>query len=510
MDYLDRQIDVEPHLIERIVNKKRLAVSAMLIMLAAIIAITFLLPRKYRADLKVLLKNERVNPIVSSGQDAEGLYYLDEVSEARINTESELMRSRALLREVALRTGLDAQEHARSEEKRTDLAINHLEEKLTIAPIRRSNIIAASYITKDPQQAAVILKTLMEQYLEFHLRLHSAPGMVSVYQQMAANYATERDAAQTKLNEFKMQHTLTSLPDEKALTIQRVADLSKQWSDVQVALKRSQNQGRRLQEVIGSTPAIVEKERRSIPNQMETEQLNVALINLQSKRVEAAARYQPTDRVIRDLDSQIQLTQDALRKAQQNKTEEVSTERNSLHVSVQGDLIKTDIELAGLTQQAREIQTQLITEQKRIVSLDNQTATYDNLTKAVSRLTDLNQTYEKKVYEAQAGELLDKQGVANVAIVEEPRIPSTPVSPKRGLMLLIGTVWSAAFGIALALIVDLKERRIQSPYELELALGAPVVGLIPANAAIPGYDDKTAKIYSSLHRQTVHPAWRLS
>lgn len=509
MNYLDGHVDREASLIERLLIRKDLAIAVATGMFLLVVAVTLVLPKKYRADLKVLLKNERVNAIVSSDQQAEGVYYLDEVGEARLNTESELMRSPELLREVVRRCGLADRESAASAQKRTDLAIRHLQESLTVAPVRRSNIIAASYISRDPKLTARVLRTLMDQYLEFHLRLHSAPGAAEVFRQMAENYGRERDSAQAKLDEFKKLHEIASLPDEKALTLQRISDLSKQASDVKVAIRRNQNQGNRLQEFIGSTPAVVEKERRSLPNQLESEQLNMTLVNLQSKRVEAAARYQPTDRVVRELDEQISLTRDALLKAQTTKAEEVSTERNTLHVSAQSDYMRTETELSGLMHQSREIERQLQLQQKRITDLDGETATYDTLNRSVSRLSELSQIYEKKASDVQVSELLDKQRVANVAIVEEPSEPTSSMFPKRGLMLMVGLLWSIAAGLATALVFDLTAKRVRSPYDLELALEAPVIGQLPDGFILPAYNETNAAVYKALQRHT-RTVWRLS
>jgi len=482
-----------------------------IILFILVLLMTFVIPKSYRADLKILLKNERVNAIVSSDEQAEGLYYLDEVGEARINTESELMGSTELLREVVRHSGLEANENSSSAKERTELAVEHLKKDLKISPIRRSNIIAVSYVSRDPKLAASVLRALMTLYLEFHLRLHSAPGAADVFKQMAVNYARERDGAQAKLDAFKKLHSIASLPEEKALTLQRFADLSKQWSDVQVAVKRSQDQQTRIRAFVASTPPVVEKERRSLPNQMETEQLNIALVNLRSKQVEALARYQPTDRVVRDLDEQIRLTQEALVKAQNTKSEEISTERNSLHVTAQNDYMKAETEIAGLSRQAREIQHQLQEQQSRVLDLDSQTATYDALARAVVRLSELSQTYEKKASDVQAGELLDKQRVANVAIVEAPTEPSSAIFPRRGLIIGLGFIWSLAMGLAAALIADLTAKRIRSPYELELALRAPVVGFLSADViTTPSYSNANGAIYRSLQRELPRSLWRWS
>jgi uncharacterized protein involved in exopolysaccharide biosynthesis len=497
-------------LIVKIMNKKHVGIAVAAAVFCCICLITFLLPKTYQSNLKVLLKNERVNTIVSSDDRAEGLYYLDQVSEARINTESELMRSLELLRDVATKSGLVDKEPAGPQSRRIDMAVGKLQRDLKISPVRRSNLIEASYVSRDPKLSAKVMQVLMNEYLDLHLRLHSAPGAALVFSQMAEGYGRDRDIAQAKLDAFKKVHSIASLPDEKALALQRVADLSKQFSDVEVALKRSQNERNQIKTFISSLPSVVEKERRSVPNQFEIEQLNIALVNLQNKRVEASARYQPTDLMIKDLDRQIELTQNALAKAKNANTEEVSTERNSLHVTAQNDYMKADTEIAGLSRQYQEIQRQFQASQQKVNELDGQTAAYNSLNRELNRLSELSQTYEKKASDVQANELLDQQRVANVAVVETPTEPSLAISPKRSLILAIGFIWSLIIGAVAALITNLAAKRIQSPYDLELLLNAPIVGFLQEGAMVSHYDSRKAIIYRSLQREYWRDAGRLS
>jgi uncharacterized protein involved in exopolysaccharide biosynthesis len=497
-------------LIARLIHKKKTGITVAMAAFICVGLITWRLPQTYRSTLKILLKNERVNPIVSADERAEGLYYLDEVSESRINTESELMRSKGLLREVAIRSGLVERQPAGPQNRREDMAIEQLQKTLKVSPIRRSNLIEASYTSRDPVLSAKVLQTLMEQYLDLHLRLHSAPRVADAFNEMAKRYARERDDAQAKLDEFKRLHSIASLPDEKALALQRAADLSKQLSDVEVALKRSQNEQSHIRTFTSSLPAVVEKERRSVPNQLEIEQLNISLVALQNKRIEAAARYQPTDRVVKDLDQQILLTQEAISQAKNAKTEEVATERNTLHVAAQSDYMKTDIEIAGLSRQYHEIQRQLQASQQRISELDDQTAAYNLLTRDLTRVSELSQVYEKKASDAQANELLDKKQVANVAIVEKPTDSSSAAFPKRSYILAIGLIWSLIAGCAAALIASFTAKRLQSPYDLELLIDAPVVGFLQTEITQPHYDGRNARIYRSLQRSYWLEARRLS
>jgi hypothetical protein len=147
-------------------------------------------------------------------------------------------------------------------------------------------------------------------------------------------------------------------------------------------------------------------------------------------------------------------------------------------------------------------------QQKRLSGLEDDTALYNTLTQSVSRLSELNQTYEKKAADAQLGELLDKKRVANVAVVEEPTEPLSAAFPRRGLVLLVGFVWSLLAGAIAALVFDLLVRRVQSPYDAELALEAPVIALFSDGMTAPSYSEANAAVYRALQRRS-QPVWRL-
>ena len=67
---------------------------------------TFKIPKQYEAHMKILVKNERADMVVSAGSNAQSSYQ-GEVNETQINTEIELLNSEDLLRQVAVASGLE-------------------------------------------------------------------------------------------------------------------------------------------------------------------------------------------------------------------------------------------------------------------------------------------------------------------------------------------------------------------------------------------------------------------
>src|ERR1700683_3154461 len=76
-----------------------------LVVVALVVVVTLVMPKQYETRMKVLVKNERVDTIVSADPNgASG--YRSEVSEAQINSEIELLTGNNLLRQVVIKSGL--------------------------------------------------------------------------------------------------------------------------------------------------------------------------------------------------------------------------------------------------------------------------------------------------------------------------------------------------------------------------------------------------------------------
>ena len=66
-----------------------------------------------------------------------------------------------------------------------------------------------------------------------------------------------------------------------------------------------------------------------------------------------------------------------------------------------------------------------------------------------------------------------------VSLVEPALLPTGPVKPRTRLNVALGLVVGLALGAGLALLRDFLDRTVKTPEELELTVGAPVLGSIP-------------------------------
>ncbi len=474
-------------------------------MLSLVLVITMILPNRYESHLKLLVKNERLNPMVSSGQQTQGVTYVNEVSEARINTEIELLTSADVLRRVVERSQLSQAEaiSKKPASVRAELALDRLRKDLSVSAVRKSDVIEVTYRSRDPKQAEVVLQNLAEVYLDAHLALHGAPGSDTFLRQIYERSSQDLSTAEAKLNDFKESHHVTSLGDEKSLLLQEIAGIERGIADSSSGATRAGEETLHLERLVSATPQTIEKERQSVPNQASSEQLDLLLVTLKNKRTEAAQRYRADDRVIEGLDAQIAQTEASLQASRDSKAQEVSTGINPTYLSAQGEYLKASTDFVGNRAQMWALQKSLAEARAKLASLDAATGQYDDLQRHVTETEAVTALYKRQSDQAHVDGMLDRQRIANVTVAEAPTRAELPSSPKRGLILSFGFIWSifAACGTALAL--DLSTERVCTPFELEQIPDLPLLACVPAAAAPPARSQAFSAVYTSVQRRIV-------
>src|ERR1700691_1500603 len=121
-----------------LVRRKRQILVTFVVAVAAVTAGTLLMPKQYESHMKILVKNERADMVVTADSNT-GTGYQGAVSEEQINTEIELLNSESLLRQVVEKCGLEKLEKSAgyaAAERRTiaiERAVLRLQKKLGIA-----------------------------------------------------------------------------------------------------------------------------------------------------------------------------------------------------------------------------------------------------------------------------------------------------------------------------------------------------------------------------------------
>src|SRR5437660_1059180 len=211
-------------------RQRRLIINTFLGIVAVSAVTAFLLPKKYEAQMKILVRHERAEQVVSPERETP-VQWRTEVSEEELQSEAELIRSKDLLGKVVVACNLQSlntvpfwSKAEENDEQKIARAVIKLEKALTVQPIKLTNLISVSYKARDPQMAAKVLNSLASLYLEKHLAMHRAPGQYEFFYQQAEEYRKALKGAEEKLTSFSRDQGVVNPTLEKEMSVRKLAE----------------------------------------------------------------------------------------------------------------------------------------------------------------------------------------------------------------------------------------------------------------------------------------------
>jgi len=453
-------------------RRKRALIYAFATVLLVTAAYVVFSKKTWEAEITLLVKSNRTDLVMSPESGSEQTRA--ETTEADIATEVQLLSSRELLRKVAI----DSHLAPADSEAAVDKVIRNLGVALKISPVLRSNMIRVRYASHDPKQTALVLRTLCDAYMERHLQLHSNPASYDFFTQQADFYAKQLQDAHNKLLAFQQQTKIVLLPEQKDIVLRKMLDLQSSIREAEATKRETDKRIRELHDQIASASPRITTQSRRIPNQYSVERLNTMLAELQNKRTEALVKFRPEDRLIKELDQQIADTRAAMERATSMESTEEATDVNPLRQSLESELNKDELLETGLNGRLEALSKQVLDYRGQLDQLETGTPADQKLVSAVKEAEENYLLYARKREEARIAHALDERKVANVAIVDPPRMPAVP-APKVNATVAGAFLFSNMMILVFAYIADRVRRSVNTPSEVEVVSGLPVLGTVP-------------------------------
>jgi uncharacterized protein involved in exopolysaccharide biosynthesis len=460
-------------------RKWQILITFFLVFLA-VVAGTLLMPKQYATSMKVLVKNERADMIVSADRNG-GSGYRGEVSEIQINSEIELLNSKNLLQQVVIRCGLEQLQQVADpapSQRRSiavEKAVKRLQRDLKISPVRKANIIQVEYADTNPRRAVAVLTSLAELYLEEHLKVHGTPGTYEFFKGQAQRYQRELKDAESKIADFRRRENIVMLAQQKDVMLQKAGESESALLQAEAAIGEYTRKTADTRSQLGAAQPRVITQSRTLSNQYSVERLHTMLAELQNRRTLLLVKFRPEDRLVQEADQEIRDTQAALETAMKLTGVEQATDVNPVHQALAIDLGKQQAELAGLQSRREALARQTGDYRSQLVRLANATAAFDDLARTQKETEENYLLYAKKTEEARIAESLDQQKIANVAIAETPIEPHVPSKPNVPLNLVLGFFLAGFLSLGVGFAAEYFRDTVEQPRELEELTGLPVL-----------------------------------
>jgi len=437
----------------------------------------------YEAKMKILVLRQRTDAIVSSSANLPAPFSGDQISEEDLNSEVELLNSDDLLRQVVMTTGLGVK--AGSSKGTVDVAkaIRNLGKDIKIEAGRKSNVISVSYMNRDPRLAAQVLQALATAYTQKHLEMNHASGEFDFFDQQTQQYMHGLEKAQAKLTDFTKSTGVVSAQIERDDALGHANEFDATARQAQTDILESEHRIQTLRAQLRSMQPRMTTVVRTADNPQLLQQLKSTLLGLELKRTELLTKYEPTYRLVQEIDKEIADTKSDIAGEEKKPIRDQSTDENPTYQWVQSELAKAQADLSGLKAREASATTVAASYHEAAQRLDQEELVQRDLLQDAKTQEENYLLYVQKREEARINDALDRRGIVNAEMEEMPIAPALPTQSLKNFVLAV-LMLAAFFSVAVAFAIDLMDPTFRTPDELAGYMGMPVLAALPKASAV--------------------------
>jgi uncharacterized protein involved in exopolysaccharide biosynthesis len=463
----------------------RIAVIAGSTMLFSVLAI-LLMPKRYQATMQLVVLNTRQYSAITSDAE-EPMKVTKEITDNDVNSQAELLRSRDVLDQA-----LDLLGAPNSPALLRDKAIETLERKLDVAPVRSSDILNVSYIDSSPEKATKTLQAIASTFVGRELAL-LRPTHQQLYASLVEHSQHDLNAAQQDFAGFKVATGIASLAENESALLRQLESVSAQSATLEAQLAEERRRGQTTNDQLARFPDRIITQNRSTPNQQAVEVLTSKLVELENKRTSLLTGYRPTERIVQEVEQQITTVQDELARMRSANALETTSDINPLSLELKTQLAKAQISTSAIAAQRHSVETQKQRYIAQLNQLEGQSAEFDRLQKRVAEAQRNLDLAVQKRDQAVVDDALDKDRILNVAFAAKPSASSIPVQPRPHLYLALGLFTALFLAIGSCVLGDLGRSTVYSPAELDALTGLTTLASVPMQKI----EDSSPKLWVS-------------
>jgi capsular exopolysaccharide synthesis family protein len=430
--------------------RRRLLIMAIVGAAVAAAAFTFLMMRTpvYEATALVMI-NPRQERVLNQ-QDVVGALPRDTAS---IDSEIELLRSPALLDDLAAALGLT---NPGAEAGASGLA-GDLGGALSVRRRGLTYVIEITATSTDPERAQLIANTYADVYIasQVNARIDTAQRANSWLSRRLAELREDVQRKESAAEAYRVQAGL--LPAQgSTLPEQQITNVQTQVLQAQADLAEREARHRQLQQ-LRQTNASLE----TIGNALNSDTIR----NLRDRESEIARRQS-------ELENRYLETHPAV--------QSVRAERQDIEAQIQREIQRISVNLGNEVAVAR---ARLQTLQQ---SLNSATGELNNNSSASVRLRELEreaaasrEVYESYLQRYQEIADQDQLNTSDARLMAYAEAPTSPASPKLRVSLALAIAIGLMLGLGAGVIAEILDQSVKSADELESKVGFPAIASIP-------------------------------
>jgi len=442
-----------------LLRRWKLFAAVVVILTAAIVALTFMLKPLYSATAQIQIESQP-KTAADFGQSQQG----GPPDQALIDTEVNLIQSlpvaQMVVRSLNLADDPDfagSNLAAASANSRENIASNELLSRLDVGREGSTYLVSITADADDPASAALVANSVAEAYLAVRAETRAAATgrQTEEMRRLLESLGQEASSASAQAVEYRASRGIVEGGASGTITEQQIAPLADKLAnaEAEAAAAAARLAAARRQMAEGRIEAVSGALNSNVIADLRRQRAEV-----QRRQSEISTRYGPSYPETQALQTQLADLDKQLRDEAQRIVGGYGAEAAATKASV--DSLRSEMmRLRGA--QASETRASVAAETLER-DADTKRAAYDQLAKAVEQTIP-------------GGNDLTPIGF----VVQRAARPSRPSFPNRPLFAVLGLVFGVLAGACSVALVEAMDQRFRSVAEIERATGLRKLGLVP-------------------------------
>ncbi|MFM2449858.1 MAG: hypothetical protein RIS44_2308 [Pseudomonadota bacterium] len=421
-----------------------------LLIASAAVGVSLWLPKQYTAGTAVVIDVK--SPDAVTGAMMQGM-----IAPSYMATQVDIINSDRVARSVVAALGMKTSDAIRQQwldatdgrGEMVDWLATLLQKRLDVRPSRDSNVIAINYTANEPEFAAAVANAFAKAYVDVNLELRIAPArQFAVFFEEQTKAAREQlEEAQTALSAYQQSTGITSVDERLDFETAKLNETSSQLTSIQGLTTDSQSKRESTQ-----SDTLAEVMQSPLINGLKADIARLEA-KLTENNVNLGQNHPQTERTVAEL----------------------ATLRGQLAAETRK--ITRSIETTYQVGKQREAQLKsaLAAQKARVLALNKQR---DELNVLQRDVDSAKRTFDQVSQRASQTSLESQTNQTNISILNPATAPADPSKPRVLLNTVAGIFLGLLLGMAVALGLEVLNRRVRSSNDLALSTGLPVLGSI--------------------------------
>jgi len=456
----EKEIHLREYL--RVILKRRYTVYTFFLIVFVVVLIgTLSSTPVYEASTKVLI--ERVEPYNAPMMNPYVMPYEPEFYE----TQYQLIKSTSLTQKVVKMLSLEntyesyfpgQKISATAEKSKADVIADLISAGIVVTPVKNSKIVTVSFLSTNPQFAALIANSLAKAYIEeiLEMRMSSARYSIEWMTQKAEEEKQKLEASEKALQDYMKANDIVTVQDKVALTPEKLNELNGELIRAETKRKEFESLYSKVMSVSTNM-----KDAETIPAIAS----DPTVLALRSDILKAEQNIEELSKKYGKKHPAMIRAQEELKLLHQKREQEIRRVIGS---------VRNQYELAKSNE--TNLRKMLASTKAEALNLSEKYVQYGVLSRAAETNRQLFDDLMKRIKEQSVTEQIQ---TVNVWVVDKAERPTSPVRPRKAFNIMLGLIIGLFGGVGLAFFIEYLDNTIKSAEDVEAKLGVPVLGVIP-------------------------------